>query len=95
MFLLGYYRESAASAQIEFADGAYMVRARPQDGHVSSQLASGAVWTMYPDSSGGLKCRIEYNSGAFDQNTIAGFSQAYHRILARASAEPERDWKTL
>lgn len=95
MFLLGYYRESAATEQIEFADGAYMVRALPQDGHVSSQLASGAVWTMYPDSSGGLKCRIEFNSGAFNLDTVTGFSQAYRRILARAAAEPERDWKTL
>ena len=95
MFLLGYFRAPVSGAEINIADGSYLVRAREQNGHVSSQLASGAVWTMQPLESGALKIRIEFNSGAFDQNTIAGFSQAYSRILARASAEPERDWKTL
>jgi hypothetical protein len=95
MFLLGYYRESAATEQIKIGDGASMVLARAQDGHVSSQLASGAVWTMHPDSSGALKCRVEFNSGAFNLDTITGFSQEFRRILARASAQPEHDWKTL
>ena len=50
---------------------------------------------MQPLDSGALKIRIEFNSGAFDESTVAGFAQAYRRIVARASAEPERDWKTL
>jgi hypothetical protein len=45
--------------------------------------------------SGELKCRIEFNSGAFDQNTIDDFAQAYRRILTAASADPERKWRTL
>jgi hypothetical protein len=45
--------------------------------------------------SGELKCRIEFNSGAFDQDTITGFSKGYRRILARAATEPGRKWTTL
>jgi hypothetical protein len=95
IFLLGYYRQPSSGAEVKFADGSHLVRTGEPKGHVSSQLAGGAVWSMHLLSSGELKCRIEYNSGAFDQNTIAGFSQAYRRILARAAAEPERKWKTL
>ncbi len=95
ILLLGYYRQPLPGDEIKIADGAYLVRTREPKEHVSSQLAGGAVWTMHLLPSGELKCRIEFNSGAFDLTTIAGFSQAYRRILARASAEPERKWKTL
>lgn len=94
-FLLGYYRQASSSAEIKIADGSYLVRVRELKGRVSPQLASGVAWTMTLLPSGELKCRIEFNSGAFDPSTIAGFSQAYRRILAGASAEPERKWKTL
>ena len=95
ILLLGYYSQPSSSAEIKIADGSYMIRTGKPKEHVSPHLASGIVWTMGLLPSGELKCRIEFNSGAFDQNTIAGFSQAYRRILARASAEPERKWKTL
>ncbi len=95
MFLLGYFRAPVDDDELKIADSSYLVRALEQNGHVSSQLASGAVWTMQPLSSGGMKCRVEFNSGAFDQDTIAGFAQAYSRIVAMASAEPDRAWKTL
>lgn len=95
IFLLGYYRQPFSDEEIKIADGSYLVRTREPKEHVSPQLAGGTVWTMHLLPSGELKCRVEYNSGAFNQNTIAGFSQAYRRILARASAEPERKWKTL
>jgi hypothetical protein len=95
IFLLGYYRQSSSSEEIKFADGSYLVRMREPKDHISSQLPGGVAWTMQLLLSGELKCRIEFNSGEFDQNTIAGFSQAYRRILARASAEPERKWTTL
>jgi hypothetical protein len=95
IFLLGYYRQPSSSEEIKIADGSYLVRTGEPKVHIGSQLAGGAVWSMHLLRSGELKCRIEYNSGAFDQNTIAGFSQAYRRILARASADPERKWKTL
>jgi hypothetical protein len=94
-FILGYYRQPFASAAIKIADGAYLVRPRELKDHTSAQLPSDAVWTMSPLPSGELKCRIEFNSGELDPNTIAGFSQAYRRILAGASAEPERKWETL
>lgn len=94
-FMLGYYRQPFADEEIKIADGSYLVRTRTPKGHISPQLASGAVWTMQLLSSGELKCRVEYNSGAFDQKTIAGFAEAYRRILVRASAEPEREWVTL
>lgn len=95
LFLLGYYRQSSSSAEIKIADGSYLVPMREPKDHISSRLAGGIVWTMHLLLSGELKCRIEFNSGAFDQDTIAGFSQAYRRILARAAAEPERNWTTL
>lgn len=93
IFLLGYYRQ--ADEEINIADGACMVRTLEPKDHVSPQLAGGVVWSMHLLPSGELKCRIEFNSGAFDQDTIAGFSQAYGRILTRATAEPDRNWKTL
>jgi hypothetical protein len=95
IFLLGYYRQRFSSEEIKIADGAYLVRMRGLKGHVGPQLPGGFVWNMHLFPSGELKCRIEFNSGAFDQNTVAGFSQAYRRILANASAEPDRKWKTL
>jgi hypothetical protein len=95
LLLLGYYRQSAANEEINIADGSYPVPMREPKDHISSQLAGGLVWTMYLLASGELKCRIEFNSGAFDHDSIAGFSQAYRRILARASADPERKWTTL
>jgi condensation enzyme len=95
VFLLGYYRQASSSAEIKIADGSYLVRMRELKGRVSPQLASGVAWTMTLLPSGELKCRIEFNTGAFDPSTIAGFSQAYRRILAGASAEAERKWKTL
>jgi condensation enzyme len=97
IFLLGYYRQTSADAEINIADGARLVRApelQPKD-HISPHLADGAVWTMHLLRSGELKCRIEFNSGKFDRDTIANFAQAYRRILARATAEPERNWQTL
>jgi condensation enzyme len=95
ILLLGYFRQSLPSEEIKIADGADLVRTREPKGHVSSQLAGGAVWSMHLLPSGELKCRIEFNSGAFDQDTIEGFSQTYRRILTAASAEPERKWRTL
>lgn len=94
-FLLGYYRQTPASAEIKFADGSHLVRMQEPQDHVSSQLASGVVWTMHLLPSGELKCRVEFNSGAFDQSTIARFSAAFCRVLSTASAEPERRWMTL
>lgn len=94
-FLLGYYRQSSSSEEIKIADGSAPVRMLEPKVHVSPQLASGAVWTMHLLPSGDLKCRMEFNSGAFEQSTIAGFAQSYRRILAAASAEPDRKWKTL
>ena len=94
-FLLGYYRQASSSAEIKIADGSYLIRMRELNGRVSPQLASGVAWTMTLLPSGELKCRIEFNSGAFDSGTIAGFAQAYRRILARASADAERKWRTL
>ncbi len=95
IFLLAYNRQPSSSEEIKIADGSYLVRMRKPKGHVGPQLPGGFVWNMHLLLSGELKCRIEYNSVAFDQNTVAGFSQAYRRILARASAEPERKWKSL
>jgi hypothetical protein len=95
VLLLGYYRQSSSSEEIKIADGACPVRMREPKDHVSPQLAGGVVWSMHLLLSGELKCRMEFNSGAFDHNTIAGFSQAYRRILAKASAEPAQKWKTL
>lgn len=94
-FLLGYYRQSSDDAKIKIADGAYQVRALEPKDHVSPQLAGGVVWSMHLLPTGELKCRMEFNSGAFDRTTIAGFAQTYRRILTRASSEPERKWKTL
>jgi hypothetical protein len=96
LFLLGYYSQPpSSSTEIKLADGSYMIRTGTPKEHVSPQLAGGIVWTMSLLPSGELKCRIEFNSGAFDQDTIAGFSQAYSRILAQAAAEPERKWKAI
>jgi hypothetical protein len=95
VLLLGYFRQSLPSEEIKIADGAYLVLTRESKVHVSSQLAGGAVWSMHLLPSGELKCRIEFNSGAFDQNTIDDFAQAYRRILTAASADPERKWRTL
>lgn len=95
IFLLGYYRQPSADEEIKIADGACLIRTREPEDHVSPQLAGGVVWSMHLLSSGELKCRIEFNSDAFERSTIAGISQAYCRILASASAEPERKWKTL
>jgi condensation enzyme len=95
IFLLGYYRQSSSSAEIKLADGSYLVRMGEPKDHISSQLPGGVAWTMQLLLSGELKCRVEFNSGAFDRSTIAGFSEAYRRILARASAEPDRKWTTL
>ncbi len=94
-FLLGYYRQPSSSEEIKIADGSFPIRMLEPKVHVSPQLASGAVFSMHLLPSGDLKCRMEFNSGAFDQSTIAGFAQAYRRILAVASAEPNRKWKTL
>ena len=94
-FLLGYYRQTSSSTEVKFADGSYLVRMQEPKDHVSSQLASGVVWTMHMLPSGELKCRVEFNSGAFDQSTIARFSAAFRRVLSTASAEPERNWRTL
>lgn len=95
-FLLGYYRQpSSSSEEIKIADGAYQVPNRDLGNHISPHLASGVAWTMALLNSGQLKGRIEYSSGAFDHDTIAGFSQAYRRILTTASAEPDREWRTL
>jgi condensation enzyme len=94
-FLLGYYRQPFADEEIKIGDGSWLVRTRLPKGHVSPQLASGAVWTMQLLPSGELKCRIEFNSGAFDQTTIAGFAEAFRQILTRAAADSDRAWKTL
>jgi hypothetical protein len=95
IFLLGYYRQPFSGEGVKIADGAYMVRSSEPKESVSSQLPGGVAWTMHPHRSGELRCRMEFNADAFNRNTIAGFSQAYRRILASASAEPERTWRTL
>jgi hypothetical protein len=95
ILLLGYYRQPSSSEEIKIADGSYPVRMRGLKGHVGPQLPGDFVWNMHLIPSGELKCRMEFNSDAFDQGTVAGFSHAYRRILVGASAEPERKWKTL
>jgi condensation enzyme len=95
ILLLGYYRQPLSSEGIKIADGSYPVRMQGLKGHVGPQLPGDFVWNMHLFPSGELKCRMEFNSDAFDQNTVAGFSEEYRRILAGLSAEPERKWKTL
>jgi hypothetical protein len=95
VFLFGYFRQPVSSADIKIADSSQLVRMREPKGRVSSQLAGGVAWTMVLLPSGELKCRIEFNSGELDENTIDVFAQAYRRILAAAAAEPDRKWKTL
>lgn len=95
LLLLGYYRQTKAIEEIGFADGSYLVGTGEPADHESSRLAGGIVWSMHLLLSGKLKCRIEYNSGAFDGTTIAGFARAFRRILTVASVEPDRNWATL
>ncbi len=96
LFLLGYYSQPpSSSTEIKLADGSHMIRTGTPKAHISPQLAGGIVWTMSLLPSGALKGRIEFNSGAFDQDTVAGLSQTFSRILARAAAEPEQNWKSI
>lgn len=94
-FILGYFRPPATNTEIKIADGSYLITPRERGEQSSAQLPGGAAWTMYPLLSGKLKCRIEFNPAEVNPDFIAGVSQGFRRIITRASAEPERKWKTL
>jgi hypothetical protein len=94
--IFGYFSRPFSSGAVQIADGAHQIRRQELKDVTSSQLPGGAAWTMTPATlDGRLTGRIEFNLDEFDEATIAAWSQAYRRILARVVAEPDRPWKTL
>ncbi|MGC4984749.1 amino acid adenylation domain-containing protein [Streptomyces sp. DT193] len=45
---------------------------------------------LLPDSSGGARCRLEYATSLFDQDTADAIAQRFVRVLGRLVADPER-----
>ncbi|MFF3420755.1 amino acid adenylation domain-containing protein [Streptomyces sp. NPDC002698] len=50
---------------------------------------------LLPDSSGGARCRLEYATGLFDQDTADAIAQRFVRVLGRLVADPERAVATV
>ncbi|MEU9136994.1 amino acid adenylation domain-containing protein [Streptomyces sp. NPDC048404] len=50
---------------------------------------------LLPDSSGGARCRLEYATSLFDQDTADAIAQRFVRVLGRLVADPERAIATV
>jgi amino acid adenylation domain-containing protein/non-ribosomal peptide synthase protein (TIGR01720 family) len=50
---------------------------------------------LLPDSSGGARCRLEYATSLFDQDTADAIAQRFVRVLGRLVADPERAVATV
>jgi condensation enzyme len=94
-FILGYFRPPSATTEIAMADGAHQITPRERGDQASAQLPGGAVATMNLLPSGKLKCRVEFSPAEVNPDVITGISQDFSRIIARAAADPDRNWKTL
>ncbi|MGA5292083.1 amino acid adenylation domain-containing protein, partial [Streptomyces pseudogriseolus] len=50
---------------------------------------------LLPDNEGGARCRLEYATSLFDQDTAEALAQRFVRVLGRLVADPERAVATV
>ncbi|MFC8037210.1 amino acid adenylation domain-containing protein, partial [Streptomyces griseoincarnatus] len=50
---------------------------------------------LLPDNDGGARCRLEYATSLFDQDTAEALAQRFVRVLGRLVADPERAVATV
>jgi amino acid adenylation domain-containing protein/non-ribosomal peptide synthase protein (TIGR01720 family) len=50
---------------------------------------------LLPDGAGGARCRLEYATSLFDQDTAEAIAQRFVRVLGRLVADPERALGTV
>jgi hypothetical protein len=81
---------------LRIADGAQIVRnrLRPLE-RVAVDIPIGLAWTMEIQRSGELQLYVQYNLEEFDDQTVAGWTEAFSRILTGAVADPDGEWKRL
>jgi non-ribosomal peptide synthetase component F len=82
----------ATSQPFQIADGGYLIRKRSR---TSEHLPGGVTWNMIMRGTGELGGSVQFNTEVFDEGTVAGWISDYCRILAKAMADPEREWPTL
>jgi condensation enzyme len=92
--IFGFFQAQFDGDAQRIADGAHEVIERGLEGD-SADLPRGAAWTMNVVPSGELTGWVQYNLDEFDERTVAGWTEAFSRILTRAVADPDSEWKTL
>ncbi|MFE1288250.1 amino acid adenylation domain-containing protein [Streptomyces sp. NPDC058751] len=50
---------------------------------------------LLPDDTGGARCRLEYATSLFDQDTATAIAQRFVRVLGRLVADPDRAVATV
>jgi hypothetical protein len=82
----------ATRQPFQIADGGYLIRKRSR---TSEHLPGGVTWNMIMYGTGELGGGVQFNTEVFDERTVAGWISDYCRILAKAMADPDREWPTL
>jgi len=82
----------ATGEPYQIGEGATVIR---RNSRSSEKLPGGTTWGMVATPSGEVSCGLQYNSEVFEEQTIAGWTADYCRIVAAAMADPNQNWQQL
>lgn len=92
--IVGMFQPQFDGADLLIAESCYQIKKR-ELAPGSADLPRGIAWNLVVLPSGELTIYLQYNLEDVDERTVSGWASSYQGILARAAAEPDRDWKTL
>ncbi|MFL6138293.1 MAG: condensation domain-containing protein [Frankiaceae bacterium] len=90
--IFGFFRPPSLGGQVTIGDDTQPVRQLKQR---STQIPGGVGWNMGAGPSGEVFGKVQFNPDEFDERTMRAWTEEYGRILALATAEPDRDWRDL
>ncbi len=93
--ILGMFQPQFEDKEFQIAEHSYQVRKRVVQEQVASEIPMGAAWQMDFLPSGELIGYFHYNLDEFDEQSSLDWVAGYRRILCRAAADPDQDWRGL
>jgi hypothetical protein len=94
-FVLGMFQPQFNEVELRISERSYEILERELPEPEHPDVPNGLVWNLVILPSGELTGGVLFNLDEFDERTVAGWVSDYRRILTRAAADPDREWKTL
>lgn len=94
-FIAGFSEPLFGDAELRIGDSTFDLQRQLTSEPVSSEIPHGLAWNIETLTSGEASGIIQYNRDEFDETTVAGWAAEFCRILAAATAEPDRVWQEL